>query len=157
MNVSTFTIKKFIELSSELSRLALQLANKSDLDNKADIVLQAIKDYYPFDIMRKTRQPPYPEARFVACYIMQQYTELTQKEIASRLKLLDHTSVIHGSQRASELIEIGDEKICKEVYEIAEIVEGLLEKHHRDIQMNGASQGTMLRVMNDDNQKEEAA
>jgi chromosomal replication initiation ATPase DnaA len=157
MIVNDQTIQRFIELSTEMSKIAKQLGERGAANSKADVIVAAIKSYYPFDILQKTRKSPIPEARFVAFYLMRKYSQLSLREIAYKFGNNKHDFVIHGSDKAKELLEIRDEKITREVTELSEIIERDLKLYQSELKANGATQGTMLRVVDGDNKKEKVA
>lgn len=145
--LSSDKIQSFLERVESLYKFAQELAAQDKKMVNAETVLKVIRRYYPIDITRRTRQPEYSESRFVACYLLRRYTSLSLSEVAEKLNLRNHTTVLHACSRATELLEIRDDKITREVSELKKLIEYELLK---DQETKGASQGTVREEVEDD-------
>lgn len=121
--VTSDLIKSLVEQTHQLHQIALLLAQKDKQDATNVLILKEVKDYYNFDITRRTRIRKFVEARHMACYILRKYTNMSLNEIAAVLKLRDHTTVIHGLNRLQGLLDTHDQKSVMDERNISNLVE----------------------------------
>lgn len=73
-------------------------------------------------IMRRDRFADVAMTRHLLCFYARSLTGMTFSQIAKKVGVQDHTTVIHANERIKNLIETGDQKVCSMVNQINEVI-----------------------------------
>jgi len=71
----------------------------------------------------KSRERESVLTRHLIAFFARIYTRLSLKKIGRFIGRVDHTTVVHASERIKELIEIGDTRVVSLVFEIEKRIE----------------------------------
>lgn len=86
-------------------------------------IIEICNDFYNLDLMKLTKKKEYVEARQMAMYLVRDFCDaLTYEEISDVFKKKCHSTIIHGENVVSGLIEVDAE--TRSIYAtLVEIVE----------------------------------
>lgn len=107
-----------IEIDYETAKEALNLNSEmQSKSNSLESVAKTVSTYFKVplaDLKSKSRNKDIVKARHIAWYLSKKIVDSTYKEIASFYGGRDHSSVIHGVNKISELLKL-DSKISKDL------------------------------------------
>ena len=120
------THKKLTSESEELQDILRDLC----LENNAqkidfNYLSAAICQYYNIskeELFSKSKKAPFVNARHILIYLLSTYTDLSQREIASKVGNFDRTKISYSIKTVSDRIKIGDEETQKVIKYINNLV-----------------------------------
>jgi chromosomal replication initiation ATPase DnaA len=163
------TVRTMVKQTFESYQLALAVAKEAGLLDEPDMkphteerklpkmaypdaMLGVITNYFGLDLARKTNKRVYVDARHTACYLLRKYTRLSFSEIGKFFSI-DHSTVITAKNKIQDLLDTHDLSTRRNVEALCGLIESQFDVASRDIQMNGATQGTGIKVLEDDSIK----
>lgn len=140
-----------LKLAKDAGLIEMTVIEEIKLQPYSDAAIVAIvKSYYHFDFTQKSRLRKFVDARHIACYILSKYTKLSLKDIAVKTGTNHHTTAYHGIGKIKDLIG-RDSEVTYHVDMLCSLIESrfadVKEMQNRDMQINSASQGSILKVV----------